>query len=111
MPGLLKLTLALGFHLEHRNNLNKGHHHFGFGQHTFNNRNVLKACVDQHQVIAGNGAAPSLADANILTDPGGVSLLSTLSMVWGTHMWLRVVLVTLFGPDHPITLLMKEVNT
>ena len=38
-------------------------------------------------------------------------MLSNLAMTQGSHSRLRVVLVTLFGTDHPTELEMKEVNT
>ena len=88
-----------------------GFHHFGLGQHTSSARKMLKARADQHQIIAGDGAAPSLADAATLMVLYGVSLLSNLAMTQGSHSRLRVVLVTLFGTDHPTELEMKEVNT
>ena len=110
-PGFLKLTLTLGFSLDHHNDLVTGLHQFGIFQHTSASRKLLKARADRHQVIAGGGAAPSLADAATIMAPDGVSLPATLSVSRGAHTWLRVVLVTLFGPDYPTTLEMKEVNT
>ena len=71
----------------------------------------MKARSNQNQVIAGSGATPSLFDTATLTAPHGVFLSDTLSMVRGDHTQLRVVLVTLFGPDHPNPLEMKKVNT
>ena len=88
-----------------------GLHQIGLGQHTSADRKVLKNRSDQHQVIAGSGAAPSLADTATLTESDGVSLLATLAMARGSQSRLRVVLVTLFGPDQPTTLEIKEVNT
>ena len=88
-----------------------GLHHFGLGQHTSAAWKMLKARADQHQIIAGGGAAPSLSDAATLMVPYGFSLLSTLAMKQGSHSRLRVVLVTLFGADHPTELEMNEVNT
>ena len=58
MPGLLKITLALGFCLDHQDDLGMGLHQFGLSQHTSAARKVLKARADQHQVIAGSGATP-----------------------------------------------------
>ena len=40
-----------------------------------------------------------------------VSLNATMAMVWGAHAQMRVVLVTLFRPDHPTPLEMKELNS
>ena len=108
---MLKLTLDLGFYLDHHIDLGMGLHQLGIGQHTYAAQNVLKDCADQHQVIMGNGAATSLADAATLTAPDGVSLPDTLAMEQGSHARLREVLVTLYGPDHPTATDMKEVNT
>ena len=71
----------------------------------------MKARTNQHQVIAGGGAAPSLADVLILTTPDKVSLPDTLDMERGPHMRLRLVLINLFVPDYPTVLDMREVNT
>ena len=109
-PVLLNLTLDLGFHLYHRDNLGTGLHQFGLGQHTLVAQKVLKACVDQHQVITGAGAATSLWDVAMLTAIYGVSLPSTLAMPWWGHLRLRVILVTLLGQDHPTVLVMRDVN-
>ena len=108
MPGLLKITPALGFHIYHRDNLRIGLHQFRISQQTSAAWKVVKAPANQHQVIAGGGAAPSLADAATLTAPDGVSLSATLAMAWGSYLRLRVVLVTLFGPDHPTTLAIEK---
>ena len=72
---------------------------------------MLKDHANKHQVIAGGSDKPSLADADTLTEPAGVSLTTTLAMVRGSHMRLRMVLITLFGTDHLDALAMKEVNT
>ena len=69
-------------------------HQFGIGQHTAAARKVLKSRPDQNQVIAGNSAAPSLADAATLTTPYSVSLSATLTMEQETHAQLRVFLTT-----------------
>ena len=110
-PWILKLTLVLGFRLDHCDDLGTGFHHFGLGQKTYTTRKVLKARTDQHQVIAGSGAAPYLAEASTLTATEGVSLPATLTMERGSHTRIRVFLVTLFGPDHPKALAMRDVNT
>ena len=110
MPGLLNLTLTLGFRLEHCDDLGSGLHQFRISQHTYTSRKVLEARADRNQVITGNGATPSLDDAFTLMVPDGVSLPVTLAMAQGSHKWMRVVLDTLFGPNHPTVLEMKEVN-
>ena len=82
-PGMLKITLVLGCRLEHCNDLGSGLHKFGIVQHTSASRKVLKVRSDQHQVIMGGSAAPSLADGATLAAPYGVSLSSTLAMAQG----------------------------
>ena len=109
-PGLLKITLDLGFRIYHRDNLGMDLHQFGIGQNTSAARKVLKACDNQHQVITGGGAAPSQANVAMMMAPDGVSLQATLSMERGAHARLRVLLVTLFGPEHPTTLAIRDVN-
>ena len=60
--------------------------------------------------IAGGSSAHSLANADTLVAPYGVSLLATLTMAQGDHAKLRVVLITLLGQDHPTTLAMSDIN-
>ena len=86
IPCLLKLTVALGFFLDHSDNLGTGLNQFGLGQHTSSVRKVPKARNNQHQVIVVRGAAPSLADVAMLTASEGVSLPSNLAMAQGDHM-------------------------
>ena len=109
-PGFLKLTLALGFCLDHHDNLVTGLHQFRLCQHTSTARKALKACSYQHQFITGGGVVPSLSDVATLTAPDGFSLPTTLAMIQGAHTYLRVVMVTLFGPYHPTTLPIRNVN-
>ena len=82
-PGLLKLTLVLGFQLDHCKNLDKGLHQFRLGQHTSADRKVFKVSADQHQIIAGGGTTPYLADAAMMTALDGASLSATLTMARG----------------------------
>ena len=109
--GLLKLALALGFLLEHRDDLGLGLHQFVLGQNTSATQKVLKARSDQYQIIAGGAAAPSIAGTATLTAPDSVSLPATLAIaLGGGHTQMRVVLVTLFWKDYSTTLAMKEAN-
>ena len=109
-PGLLKLTLALGSCLEHRDDLGLGIYKFGLVQHISATGKVLKAQYDQHRIITGVITAPSLADVSTLTATDGVSLPDNLSMAQGGNTQIRVVLGTLCGTNHPTSLEMKEVN-
>ena len=79
-------------------------------QHSFLAQKFQKARTDQHMVIAGGASAPSLADADMLVAPYGLSLSATLTMAQGAHERLRVVLITLLGQDHPTTLAMSDIN-
>ena len=81
--GMLKLTPALGSRLDHHKYLDTGLHQFVIVQHTSTTRKLVKFCADQHQVIAGGGAAPSLADTAMLMKIYCVSLSSTLAMAQG----------------------------
>ena len=107
--GLLNPTLALGFRLEHCENLGLGVHQFFIFQHIFSAWKVLNNQAYQHQVIAGGIAASALDDVVMLMAPDGVFLPVTLVMARGYHTLLRVVLATLFGPYHPNKPAMKEV--
>ena len=61
----------------------------------------MKARADQHQFIAGGGAAPEL---------DGVSFLATMDMARGAHTRMSVILVTLLGQDHLTVLAMQYIN-
>ena len=107
-PGLIKITLALGCRLEHHDDLGSGLHKFGLVQHTSASWKVLEVRSEQHQVIMGGSAAPSLSDADTLAAPYGVSLPITLAMArGGAHTQLSVVLATFFGTNHPTALATK----
>ena len=107
---MVNLTQVLGFHLYHQDDLVMSLQQFGLGKQTSAAWKALKDDANQHQVIAGGGAAPSLSDADTLMVPCSVYLPDTLSMAWGAVMRLRVVLANFFGPDHPTVLALKEVN-
>ena len=68
-PGILKITLELGFCLEHRNDLCLGLHKFGLVQQTSASRKLCKVQSDQHQVIMGCSTAPPLSDVVTLAAP------------------------------------------
>ena len=99
--GLLKMSMYLSFHLNHRDELVMGIHQFYLWQNTYASRDFMKACIDQHHAIAGWGGSPTLDTAAYLTAPDGVSLPKTLAISRSAHMHLRVVLDTLMGRDHP----------
>ena len=77
--------------------------------HTSAARKVLKARADQHQVIVGSGAAPSLADNAMLTAPYGASLTDTMTTARGEHTRLMMVLVILLGQDPPTMLDRRDI--
>ena len=79
------MSLTLGFCLYQREYLRAGLHQFCLVQHTSAARKVLKACIDQHQVIAGGGGAPMLADTAYLKAPDRVSLKDTLEIAQSSH--------------------------
>ena len=68
------MTLALGVHLHHRDDLGMGIQPFWLFQHTYAASTVLKSGTDQHQFIDGSSVPPTLSDAAYLTAPNGVSL-------------------------------------
>ena len=45
-PGLIKLTLDLGFRIDHRYNIGTGLHQFGLNQHTYASQKVLNTHDD-----------------------------------------------------------------
>ena len=62
-PSLFNISLALVFFLNHRDELRTGIHQLCLGNQTSAAWKVLKARIDQHQVIAGGGGAPMMDDA------------------------------------------------
>ena len=71
---------------------------------------MLKAHVDQHQVIAGGSANLSLENATTLTAPSGVSFPANPAMARWAHTRTRVVLYNLIGRDHPTAQDMQAAN-
>ena len=100
-PDLLKTTLYLGLRIYHRDNLGMGMHQFCLGQNYAATCNILKSCVDQHQVVAGGGGDPTLVYKARLVDPSGVSLLESFPMERSAYMQLCVGLDNLLVQDHP----------
>ena len=92
IPSLLKMSLTMGFFLNQKDDRGTGLHQFCLVQHTSNAQKVLKARNDQHQVIAGGGVAPMLADSAFLTASDGVTLVNMVSITWSAHKCLSVVL-------------------
>ena len=82
-PSLLKLVLALGFRMESRDDLTTGLHPFVLGQHTATVRKFLRIQADRYAMVASGTGAPSLADVEILSAPGGVTLPRNFSMARG----------------------------
>ena len=91
------MALYLRLCLNHRDYLGTGLHQFCLGQHTSAVRKILKARMDQNQVILGDGGSPNLADAAYLMVPNGLYLPETLTMAQSVHTHLCVVLDTLLG--------------
>ena len=58
--GLLNMTLSLGFRLDHQDYFVTFLHQFGMVHITSATWKVLKARIDQHHFIMGDGATPSL---------------------------------------------------
>ena len=51
-----------------------------------------------------------MAYAATLMAPDGVSFPDTIAMARGAHAWMRVVLVTLLGQEHPTVMDMRDIN-
>ena len=103
------MILAIGFRLVHRDYLGTELHHLCLGHHTSSSQKVLKAYVDQRQVIADRGAFPTLANAAYLTAPDVVSFPETVAMVCSSQVFLQVVPDTLLRRDHHATQEMDSV--
>ena len=97
------MTLALGFRLEHREDLGTGIHQFCLEYPTSAVRKVLKAHANQHHFIAGGGSAPTLADTAYLTAPDGPYFPKTAAMARSAHTCLWVIQDNLQGRYHPST--------
>ena len=99
-PSLLKLVLALGFRMESRDDLTTGIHPFILGLHMALVRKFLRGQADRYAMVASSAGALSLADAEILSAPDGVTLLRNFSMARGQWLQTRQVVGTCFGVDH-----------
>ena len=58
----------------------------------------------------GDGTTLSIADVTTMMVPYNAPFPATLDMAGGFHAWIRMVLTTLFGTDHPTVLGIKEMN-
>ena len=82
-PSMLKLVLALRFRMESRYDLPIGIHPFVLGQHTALVRKFLRSQADWYTMVASVAGAPSLADAEIISAPDGLTLPRKFSMACG----------------------------
>ena len=80
--------------------LSLGLHAFTLGQHTAARQKLLKTRVDRHNLMAGGHAEPSLADAEELVAPDGVTILTSHRQSSAQHNRLRSLGHTLFGERH-----------
>ena len=73
-PALLKMVLGMDFCLTSKDDFSSGLHAFTLGQHTAARRKLLKTRADRHNLMTGGHAAPSLADAEELVAPDGMTI-------------------------------------
>ena len=73
-PAILKLALGLGCCLDSRDDLMTGLHAFILGQHSPAEQKRLKEVAARYDMVMGSVGAPSMADANILSAPDGLTL-------------------------------------
>ena len=86
------MTLSLVFRLYQWDDLGKGLHKFCLGKNPSATRKILKSRVDQHEVFAGVGRAPTLEELASLTAPNSVSLQEYFPVYQSLRILLCVVL-------------------
>ena len=86
MPGILNMTLYLGFCFECRDSLGTGFHAFVLGNHTADSCKLLKSLADHNQVFASGYRAPNLEYAETLTVLDGATLPCSISMSRIAHL-------------------------
>ena len=99
-PALLKMVIGLDFCLTSKDDLSSGLHAFTLGKHTAARRKLLKTRADRHNLMSGGHAAPSLADAEELVAPNGMTIPTSHGQARGQHNRLRILGHALFGERH-----------
>ena len=99
-PALLKMVMGLDFCLASKDDLSSGLHAFTLGHHTTACQKLLNTRVDRHNLMAGGHAAPSLADAEELVAPDGVTIPTSHGQARGQHNRLCILGHALFGERH-----------
>ena len=97
---LLKMVLGPDFCLTSKDDLSSGLHAFTLVQHTAARRKLLKTRVDRHNLMAGDHASPSLANAEELVASNGVTIPTSHEQSRGQHNRLRILGHALFRERH-----------
>ena len=101
--GLLKMTLYLGFHLYHHEDLGTRLHQLCLCHNTYATHNLPKSCDEQHQVTTMGSGDPILVDSALIMTSNGFALPKTFTMAWSSHATLQIVLDALLGWEHTAT--------
>ena len=99
-PALLKMVLGMDFCLSSKDDISSGLHAFTLGQHNAARRKLLKTRADRHNLMAGGHAAPSLADAEKLVAPDGMTIPMSHGQAHGQHNRLCILGHALFRERH-----------
>ena len=93
MSLLLKKVTTLGVRMHNPEDLTRRLHPFVLGQNTVAKRKKASMAADRYSKFFRGGAAPSLADANILAAPDLVYLPATFLQNMGQLTRTRVIYV------------------
>ena len=96
-PTSLKMTLGIGFCLDSQDDLTSGVLISILGRHTPEERKSLKEAGANYDMVIGGVGAPSMAEADTLTAPNGLTLSNSLSMLQGQNNRLRALAATFSG--------------
>ena len=81
---MVKKVMSLGLQMRDEEDLTGGIHPFVLGQHTAAARKRAEAKADTYTTVTGGGAAPTIADAKLLTAPAGVDLPTSMMEARGS---------------------------
>ena len=102
MPSPLKKIVTLGMRMRDPEDLTRGVQPFILGQYTAARRKSAAISSKQYYTVVGGGAAPSIANADVLSAPDGMYLTLTFIQARGQLTRTRVIHACLFGENYAI---------
>ena len=101
-PSLLKKVMTFDGRMRNQKVVTSVIQPFSLGQHTTTQRKIASTAAYWYSTVVGGGAAPLLANADILSDPDGVSLPATFLQARVQMTWTQVIYVCMFGMNDAV---------